>query len=130
MHKIRVLLVDDHTVVRCGLRRVLESTQTIEVIGEVGDGRAAVEASATLHPDVVVMDVSLPIMNGIEATRQICGMSPDIRVLMLSMHADQQYVHQSLAAGAKGYFLKDAPDGELVAAIMSSAVDSAPHSVG
>jgi two-component system, NarL family, response regulator NreC len=119
MDKVRVLLVDDHTVVRRGLRKILESTAEIEVVGEVGDGAHAVEATTSLQPDVVLMDVSLPGMNGIEATRRIAAATPAAHVLMLSMHADEQYVVQSAAAGAKGYVLKDADDQDLVAAILS-----------
>jgi len=119
MNKVRVLLVDDHTVVRRGLRKILESTDIIDIVGEAGDGMAAVEASTSLQPDVVLMDVSLPIMNGIEATRRIRATAPGTHVLMLSMHADEQYVQKSLAAGAQGYVLKDAADGELVGAIVA-----------
>ena len=119
MEKVRVLLVDDHTVVRRGLRKILESTPQIEVVGEIGNGTEALAATTSLHPDVVLMDVSLPGLNGIEATRRISATVPDAKVLMLSMHADEQYVGQSLAAGAKGYLLKDADDQDLVAAVMA-----------
>ena len=119
MNKVRVLLVDDHTVVRRGLRKILESTKLIDIVGEAGDGVAAIQASVNLQPDVVLMDVTLPIMNGIEATRRIRTVAPGTRVLMLSMHADEQYVQQSLAAGARGYLLKDAADGDLLSAIVA-----------
>lgn len=118
MGKVRVLLVDDHTVVRRGLRKILEAASEIDVVGEVGDGAAAVTAARTHCPDVVLMDVSMPGLTGIEATRQIGEMAPGTRVLMLSMHGDEQYVQQSLAAGAKGYLLKDVDDQDLVEAIM------------
>jgi two-component system response regulator NreC len=114
-----VLLVDDHTVVRRGLRKILESTNDIEVVGEVGNGREAIAATADLHPDVVLMDVSLPDLNGIEATRQITTATPASQVLMLSMHADEQYVLASMAAGAKGYLVKDVDDQDLVAAVLA-----------
>lgn len=119
MQKVRVLLVDDHTVVRRGLRKILESTNEIEVVGEVGDGTSAVAEVASVQPDVVVMDVGLPGQNGIEATRQIVGLAPATQVLMLSMHADEQYIQQSVAAGAKGYLLKDADDQDLVRAVLA-----------
>jgi two-component system, NarL family, response regulator NreC len=119
MDRVRVLLVDDHTVVRRGLRKILESTSEITVVGEVGDGTQAVKDAERLQPDVVLMDVSLPGLNGIEATRRIAVVAPACKVLMLSMHADEQYVRQSLAAGAKGYLLKDADDEDLVAAVLA-----------
>jgi DNA-binding NarL/FixJ family response regulator len=119
MSKVRVLLVDDHTVVRRGLRKILESTPEIEVVGEVGDGADAVSVTAKLVPDVVLMDVSLPGLNGIEATRRISKDAPDARVVMLSMHADEQYVRQSIGAGAKGYLLKDSDDQDLVDAVLA-----------
>jgi DNA-binding NarL/FixJ family response regulator len=117
--KVRVLLVDDHTVVRRGLRKILESTNEIEVVGEVGDGAKAVAETASLAPDVVVMDVGLPGMNGIEATQEIRTKVPKTQVLMLSMHADEQYISRSVAAGAKGYLLKDADDQDLVSAVLA-----------
>jgi two-component system response regulator NreC len=119
MEKVRVLLVDDHTVVRRGLRKILESTDEIEVVGEIGDGAKAVAETASLGPDVVVMDVGLPGINGIEATRQILTKAPKTQVLILSMHADEQYIRQSVAAGAKGYLLKDADDQDLVSAVLA-----------
>jgi two-component system response regulator NreC len=117
--KIRVLLVDDHTVVRRGLRKILESTNDVEVVGEVGSGLEAITAAAELHPDVVLMDVSLPDLNGIEATRRITAATPGAQVLMLSMHADEQYVLASMEAGAKGYLVKDVDDQDLVAAVLA-----------
>ena len=117
--KIRVLLVDDHTVVRRGLRKILESTNDIEVVGEVGNGLEAIAATADLQPDIVLMDVSLPDLNGIEATRQITAATSAAQVLMLSMHADEQYVLASMAAGAKGYLVKDVDDQDLVAAVLA-----------
>jgi len=119
MEKVRVLIVDDHTVVRRGLRKILESTPEIEVVGEVGDGSQAVAAADQLSPDVVLMDVSLPVLNGIEAARRINAETPRARILMLSMHADEQYVRQSINAGARGYLLKDADDQDLVEAVLA-----------
>jgi two-component system response regulator NreC len=119
MAKVRVLLVDDHTVVRRGLRKILESAPDIDVVGEVGDGAAAVTVTGTLCPDVVLMDVSMPGVSGIEAARQIATTAPGTKVLMLSMHGDEQYVNQCLDAGAKGYLLKDVDDQDLVMAVMT-----------
>ncbi len=119
MQKVRVLVVDDHTLVRRGLRKILESSGEIEVIGEAADGTAAIDAAARLSPNVVLMDVSLPGLNGIEAARRITETMPDVHVLMLSMYADEPYVRQSLAAGASGYLLKDVEDEELLAAVLA-----------
>jgi DNA-binding NarL/FixJ family response regulator len=117
MEKLRVLLVDDHTVVRHGLRRILASDEHIEVVGEAGDGRTAVELAQRMQPHVVVMDVALPELNGIEATRQLTKRAPNVHVLMLTMHADDVYVRQSLKAGARGYLLKDSEDLDLIKAV-------------
>ncbi len=117
MGKIRVLLVDDHTVVRQGIRRILESDHEIEIVGEAGDGRSAVDMAQKVHPHVVVMDIGLPELNGVEATRQITKRSEGVRVLVLTMHADDVYVRQSLKAGARGYLLKDSEDLDLIKAV-------------
>jgi RNA polymerase sigma factor (sigma-70 family) len=117
MPKIRVLLVDDHTVVRQGLRRILETDEEIEIIGEAGDGRTGVDLAQRLHPHVVLMDIALPELNGIEATRQIMKRGNGARVLVLTMHADDVCVRQSLKAGARGYILKDSEDLDLLKAV-------------
>jgi two-component system, NarL family, response regulator NreC len=114
MTRIRVLLVDDHTVVRQGLRRILESDGDIDVVGEASSGRIAVRTVPQIRPDVVVMDLALPELNGVEATRQIVKQCEGIGVLILSMHADQTFVRESLHAGAKGFVLKDADPGDLL----------------
>jgi two-component system response regulator NreC len=119
--KIRVFLADDHTVVRQGLRLLLESDEQITVAGEAGDGRTAVDMIARLRPHVVLMDVALPGLNGIEATRQMAKASPTTRVLMLTMHSDDAYVQQSLQAGVHGYMLKDAEDVDLIKAVKAVA---------
>jgi len=119
--RLRVLLVDDHTVVRQGLRRVLETNADFEVIGEVGNGSAALAEAVRLQPDVVVMDVNLPDMSGVDATRTLTAQLTGLRVLMLSMHAEQAYVAESIAAGAGGYVLKDDDDNELASAIRAVA---------
>ncbi len=117
MEKIRVFLVDDHTVVRQGLRRILESDEEIEIIGEAGDGRTAIDLVQKLRPHVVVMDVAMPELNGIEATRQILKRVEGAKVLVLSMHGDDVYVRQALKAGARGYLLKDSEDLDLIKAV-------------
>lgn len=114
---ITVLLVDDHSLVRRGFRRMLEDEEGISVVGEASDGAEAVEVAAALRPQVVVMDFALPSMNGAVATRRILASLPDTKVLMLSMHAEPDYVRTCLDAGARGYLLKNAMDLELVAAV-------------
>ena len=119
--KITVLLVDDHSLVRRGFRRILEDEADMEVVGEAGDGEEAVKLAGQLHPRVVVMDCALPGMNGLQATRQILDDSPDTAVLMLSMHSESTWVRQAIEAGAKGYILKNALDLELGAAVRKVA---------
>jgi two-component system, NarL family, response regulator NreC len=118
---IRVLLADDHAVVRQGFRMILSSQSGIEVVGEAGNGREAVELAGKLHPDIAVIDVSMPELNGIEATRRILANNPHTRVLALSMHKDAVYVREILRAGARGYILKDSIDTEFVQAIRALA---------
>jgi two-component system response regulator NreC len=115
--KIRILLADDHAVVRKGFRMILDAEEDFEVVGEASNGREAVEFATTLLPDIVVMDVTMPELNGIEATRRIAESSPRTRVLALSMHKDAVYVREILRAGAKGYLLKDSGEGDLLKAI-------------
>jgi DNA-binding NarL/FixJ family response regulator len=110
-------LVDDHALVRRGFRRIIEDEQHISVIGEANDGNEAVRMAQELRPQVIVMDCALPGMNGLEATRRILAIAPKTAVLMLSMHSEDTWVHQALAAGARGYILKNILDMELVSAI-------------
>jgi DNA-binding NarL/FixJ family response regulator len=117
MYKARVLLAEDHTIVRKGLRSLLESEPSIEVVGEAADGRQAVDKTRELSPDLVLMDISMPGLNGLEATRQIRQHFPATRVLILTMHADEEYILQILQAGASGYVVKQAAPEELVAAV-------------
>src|SRR5215204_3974612 len=117
MSRIRILLADDHTVVRQGLRKVLEERPDWEVVAEAGDGREAVRQAEELKPDVAIIDVAMPLLNGIEATRQIARRSPSTRILVLSMHSDEAYVRQILEAGAIGYLLKDSADVDLIQAV-------------
>ena len=119
MDKIRVLLAEDHTIVRQGLRSILDGREGVQVVGEAEDGREAVEKAQQLQPDIVLMDLSMPLLSGLEATRQIKSLCPQIEVLVLTMHADEEYVFQILQAGASGYLLKQSAVGELVAAIQA-----------
>ncbi|MGI8744104.1 MAG: response regulator [Bryobacteraceae bacterium] len=118
---IRILLADDHAMVRKGFRLILEAQSDMSIVGEAGNGREAVELAESLHPDVIVMDVSMPELNGIEATRRLAASSPRTRVLALSMHKDSVYVREILRAGARGYLLKDSIDSELVSAVRAVA---------
>jgi DNA-binding NarL/FixJ family response regulator len=115
--KISVLLVDDHTLVRRGFRRILEDEPDITVAGEAGNGSEAIKLAEELRPKVIVMDCAMPVMNGLEATRQILAKNPLALVLMLSMHPEETLVRQALEAGARGYVLKNAVDLELGMAI-------------
>src|SRR4051812_10206072 len=117
MANLRILLADDHTVVRQGLRKVLEERPEWQVVAEAGDGREAVRLAEHLKPDVAVIDVAMPLLNGIETTRQITKRVPRVRVLVLSMHSDDAYVTQMMNAGATGYLLKDSADVDLVQAV-------------
>jgi len=119
--KIRILLADDHTMVRQGFRMILAGQPDMEIVGEAGNGREAVELAEQLHPDVVVMDVAMPELNGIEATRRLAVSEPRTRVLALSMHKDSVYVREILRAGARGYLLKDAIDRDLLAGVRAVA---------
>ncbi len=120
-NQIRVLLADDHRMMREGIRAILEREPDIEVVGEAADGREAVRLATKLCPDVVVMDVSMPLLNGIEATRRIRRDCPEVRVLVLTVHDSQEYVTQLLTAGANGYLVKRAGGQELLRAIHTVA---------
>lgn len=122
MKKLRVLLADDHTVMRSGLRALLERQDNLEIVGEVENGRDAVSLSASLLPDLVIMDVGMPLLNGIEATKSLLKQSPSSGVIMLSMHSDEAYVMRSLRAGARAYLLKDSAPSDLL-----SAIDAVSH---
>lgn len=118
MSVIRVLIADDHSLVRAGFRALLES-QNIEVVAEAGDGREAIELTGKHHPHIVLMDIGMPGLNGVEAAARISKEFPFARVLILSMHANEEYVLQALRAGATGYLLKDSGKQELVLAVKS-----------
>jgi two-component system response regulator NreC len=114
---IRIVLADDHTVVRKGLRLLLESQPGFQVVADAADGREAAALVERHAPDVVVMDVAMPILNGIEAARQICAKSPQTAVVFLSMHSDEGYVLKALKAGARAYLLKDSAEYDLINAV-------------
>ncbi len=119
--QIRILLADDHTVVRDGLRALLERQPDMAVVAEAGDGRECVLMAENHMPDVVLMDVAMPEMNGIEAARRIIAASPKTGVVMLSMHRDESYVLRSLKAGARGYLLKDSPREDVLSAVRAAS---------
>jgi two-component system response regulator NreC len=117
MSNIRVLLADDHIIMRKGLRLLLERQPNITVVGEASDGRECVELAQAEKPDVVIMDLAMPNLNGIEAARQIVMQNPEIAVAVLSMHSDESYVIRALKAGARAYLLKDSAESDLIGAI-------------
>jgi len=119
MKKLRILLADDHIVMRTGLRALLERQPNLEVVSESENGRETVTLAGSLRPDVVVMDVGMPILNGIDATQTIVAECPTIAVIILSMHADESYVMRALKAGARGYLLKDSAAADLIGAIQA-----------
>jgi two-component system, NarL family, response regulator NreC len=117
MTEIRILLADDHTIIRSGLRLLLERQAGFKVVAEASDGRETVELTETVKPDVVILDIGMPNLNGIDAARKITTHHPGIAVVILSMHADESYVLRALKAGARGYLLKDSPESDLVNAV-------------
>lgn len=125
MPKLRLLLGDDHTLVRHGLLKLMEEQPAWEVVAEVGDGREAVRAAIALKPDVAILDVAMPLLNGIDAAQQILRRVPAMRILMLSMHSDEAYVTRALQAGATGYLLKDSAGKDLLKAVEAVAAGRA-----
>jgi DNA-binding NarL/FixJ family response regulator len=121
MNRIRVLLVEDHALVRSGIRDLLERTMNMTVVAEAGDGREALRLIPRCKPDVVLLDISMPGLNGLEATKQLTKLHPNIRVVILSMHASEEYVWQAMKAGAHGYLVKTAEALELKRAIQAVA---------
>lgn len=115
--KTRIMIVDDHKIVREGLRRLIEDDGAFEVVGEAGNGREGIRLARQLQPQIVIMDVAMSELNGIEATRQLLTVQPEVRVLALSMHSDSRFVKQMLEAGALGYLLKDDAFEEIVTAL-------------
>ena len=114
---MRIVIAEDHTILRAGLRALLSSRKDIEVVGEAGDGREAVRIVDKLVPDLLLIDLSMPKMNGIEAIKEIKGRHPQIKVIVLTVHKSEEYIIASLDAGAKGYILKDASHNELILAL-------------
>lgn len=114
---IRIILADDHAVMRRGLRLILEQQEDFEVIGEAADGRAAVSLAEAAKPDIAVLDITMPNLNGIEAARQISAKQQGVSIIVLSMHADEAFVLRALKAGARGYLLKESAEGDLINAI-------------
>jgi len=119
--KLRVLIAEDHGTVREGLRLILQSQSDVEIVGEVGDGKAAVETAKQLLPDVVLMDISLPSMNGLKATKLLRECCPEVKVLALTRHKDGAYLQEMLRAGASGYVLKQSSSAELLRALREIA---------
>ena len=119
MSKIRVLICDDHTILREGIRLLLNSQPDIEVVAEAVDGREAVDKARQAKPDIILMDIAMPLLNGLEATRQIKRILPDAKVVALTMYNDEEYVFQILKAGASGYLIKETATNELINAINS-----------
>ncbi|HXF10840.1 MAG TPA: response regulator transcription factor [Desulfuromonadaceae bacterium] len=125
MEKIKILLCDDHAMVRAGLRLLLETAADIEVVGEAADGHRAVREAKRLLPDIVLMDLSMPLLNGIEATRQLLKEFPLAKVLILSAHNDDQYVQHAMKAGAVGYLVKESAESDLLRAVREIAAGNA-----
>ncbi|HWB86524.1 MAG TPA: response regulator transcription factor [Bryobacteraceae bacterium] len=117
----RVLIADDHGIVRQGLRALLEKSAEVSVVGEAADGREAVRLAGELQPDIIVMDIAMPLLNGVDAASQIISRNADIKVIVLSMHSDESYILRALSAGAKGYLLKDSAEGDILPAVRAVA---------
>lgn len=130
MSAVRILLADDHGVVRKGLRYLLENEEDLRVVGEAADGLEAVRQTEELGVDVVIMDLAMPLLSGIEATAQIAKVRPDTAVVVLSMHSDESYLTRALAAGAKAYLLKDSAEEDLIRAVRAAAAGQPYFSPG
>lgn len=119
MHNITIILADDHTLIRNGIKILLENDENVEVIGEAANGQEALDLAAELKPDILISDINMPILNGIEATKKLKDVSPDSKAIILSMHDDEAYITQSVDAGASGYLLKDTTQEEFSKALHS-----------
>lgn len=115
--KIKILLADDHRILREGLRHILNAQDDMVVVGEVEDGQKAFKEAVKIKPDVVIMDISMPVLNGVEATRQILSQNPSLKIVILSMHHSTEHIYQAFKAGAKGFVIKDVAGKELIQAI-------------
>ncbi|HSU60698.1 MAG TPA: response regulator transcription factor [Bryobacteraceae bacterium] len=118
---LRIILADDHTILRNGLRLLLERQPDLAVIGEAGNGREAIDLAEREQPDVVIMDIAMPVLNGIEAAQRISSAHPRTAIIILSVHSDEAYILRALKAGARGYLLKDSPEGDLIQAVHAVA---------
>jgi len=121
MDRIRVVIADDHALIRAGIRSLLENLSSVTVVAEASDGQEVLRLVAEHHPDIVLMDIAMPILNGLEATRTLAAQYPEVSVIILTMHADEEHVYQTLRAGAAGYLLKEAIPEELELAVRSVA---------
>ncbi len=121
MARLNILLGDDHTLVRHGLRKILEGQPEWKVVAEAGDGREAVRLAQAMQPDIAILDIGMPLLNGIDATRQIVRRLPQTRVLILSMYSEDAYVTRAVQAGARGYLLKDSADTDLIRGVSAVA---------
>lgn len=119
MGQIRILLADDHTIIRSGLRLLLEQQSDFNVVAEAATGSEAVHLASQNHPQVAILDIGMPELNGIEATREMVAQEPQVQVVILSMHADEGYVLRALRAGARAYILKNAAEADLIRAVRS-----------
>jgi DNA-binding NarL/FixJ family response regulator len=117
---IRILLADDHTIVRQGMARLLEEQPDLKIVGEATNGQAAIEQAFALKPDIIIMDIAMPRMNGIEATKKIRKQLPKTKILILSMYSHEHYIHQLLETGISGYLLKDSSGRDIIKAIRSA----------
>ena len=118
---LRIILADDHTILRNGLRLLLERQPDLAVAGEAGNGREAIDLADREQPDVVIMDIAMPVLNGIEAAQRISSAHPRMAIVILSVHSDEAYILRALKAGARGYLLKDSPEGDLIQAVHAVA---------
>jgi two-component system, NarL family, response regulator NreC len=118
---LRIILADDHTILRNGLRLLLERQPDFSVVGEASNGREAIDLVSHEVPDVIILDIAMPILNGIEAAQRISAAHPKVAVIMLSVHSDESYILRALKAGARGYLLKDSPEGDLIQAVRAVA---------